>query len=91
MEEDSQRRSRSACPARANRERLLQKYLEGMKLEEPVNEIAERLAGLAPGDIEAICKAAARSAFGRSDRPNYIPPIRLSDFEHALKRVKVRI
>jgi len=40
-----------------------------------INRLVERVAGLSPADIEAICKTAVRNALGRSARDNYIPPL----------------
>jgi transitional endoplasmic reticulum ATPase len=77
-------------PGPANRERLLQKYLDGIQIDIAISAIAERLAGLAPADIEAICKAAIRNAFGRSERDNSIPPLVLADFERAIQRVAIQ-
>src|SRR5579871_156619 len=78
-------------PGPANRERLLRKYLDGMKLDVAMDRMVERLAGLAPADIEAICKAAVRNAFGRSDRDNYIPPLIWDDFDRAIQRVAIHL
>lgn len=75
------------APSQANRERLLRKYLEGRELDFKIERLAERLAGLAPADLEAICKSAVRRAFGRSERDDVIPPLVWDDFEHAIKRV----
>jgi transitional endoplasmic reticulum ATPase len=75
------------APSQANRERLLRKYLEGRELDFKIERLAERLAGLAPADLEAICKSAVRRAFGRSERDDFIPPLMWEDFEHAIKRV----
>jgi transitional endoplasmic reticulum ATPase len=77
-------------PGPANRERLLRKYLDRIQIEVAISAIAERLAGLAPADIEAICKAAVRNALGRSERDNSIPPLVLADFERAIQRVAIR-
>lgn len=77
-------------PGPANRERLLRKYLDGIQSDVAINRIVERLAGLAPADIEAICKAAVRNAFGRSERDNYIPPLVWDDFERAIQRVAIQ-
>jgi transitional endoplasmic reticulum ATPase len=76
-------------PGPANRERLLRKYLDGVQFEVAINRLVERLAGLSPADLEAICKAAVRNALGRSERDNYIPPLVWDDFEHAIRRVVV--
>jgi transitional endoplasmic reticulum ATPase len=75
------------APGQANRERLLKAYLKDIKLDIQIDRIAERLAGLAPADIEAVCKSAVRRAFGRNDRDDSIPPLIWDDFEHAIKRV----
>ena len=77
-------------PGPANRERLLRKYLDGIQVDVAISAVAERLAGLAPADIEAICKAAVRNAFGRSERDNSIPPLILADFERAIQRVAIQ-
>jgi transitional endoplasmic reticulum ATPase len=77
-------------PGPANRERLLRKYLDGIQLDIAISAVAERLAGLAPADIEAVCKAAVRNAFGRSERDNSIPPLILADFERAIQRVAIQ-
>ena len=75
------------APGQANRERLLRMYLKDVTLDIGIDRVAERLAGLAPADIEAVCKSAVRRAFGRSDRDDSIPPLIWDDFEHAIKRV----
>jgi len=77
-------------PGPANRERLLRKYLDGIQVDVAISAVAERLTGLAPADIEAICKAAVRNAFGRSERDNSIPPLVLADFERAIQRVAIQ-
>jgi transitional endoplasmic reticulum ATPase len=77
-------------PGPANRERLLGKYLDGSQIDVAVDLLVERLAGLSPADIEAICKAAVRNAFGRSDRADQIPPLTLGDFERAVQRVTIQ-
>src|SRR5579872_4849411 len=56
------------APGQANRERLLRMYLKDVKLDVRIDRVAERLTGLAPADIEAVCKSAVRRAFGRRDR-----------------------
>jgi transitional endoplasmic reticulum ATPase len=75
------------APGQANRERLLRMYLKDLRIDVRIDRLAERLAGLAPADIEAVCKSAVRRAFGRSDRDDSIPPLIWDDFEHAIKRV----
>jgi hypothetical protein len=68
----------SSTPDPTNRERLLRKYLDGIHLDVAISSVAERLAGLAPADIEAICKAAVRKAFGRSEPDTSIPRLVLA-------------
>jgi transitional endoplasmic reticulum ATPase len=75
------------APGQEGRERLLRKYLKNRELEFKIERMAERLAGLAPADIEAICKSAIGRAFGRSERDDYIPPLNCEDFEKAIKKV----
>ena len=77
-------------PGPANRERLLRKYLNGIQLDVALATVGERLAGFAPADIEAICKAAIRNAFGRSECDNSITPLIWSDFERAIRRVAIQ-
>lgn len=74
-------------PGLANRERLLHRYLEGLQTECPLGRLADRLAGLSPADIEAVCKSAIRSAFGRATGDDRLPPLTWDDFEHGVKRV----
>ncbi len=77
-------------PGEANRERLLRKYLDNIQFDIAIDRLVERLAGLSPADIEAICKAAVRNAFGRTERDNYIPPLIWEDFERAIQRVSIQ-
>ena len=76
-------------PGPAGVERLLRKYLVTARLEPGVGleEVAARLAGLAPADLEAICNAAKRFAFNRAGDGDQLPPLAWSDFEKALERV----
>lgn len=74
-------------PSPANRERLLRKYLRDLTVQVDPTILVDRLAGLSPADLEAICKAAARHAFGRGDRDDHVPPLNFDDFEHAIRRV----
>jgi transitional endoplasmic reticulum ATPase len=76
-------------PGPANRERLLRKYLDRIDLDVAIQGIAERLAGLSPADIEAVCKAAVRNALGRSDQNDRIPRLIWDDFERAIRRVAI--
>jgi transitional endoplasmic reticulum ATPase len=74
-------------PGPANRERLLRKYLQGLSTTLDIAALAERLGPVSPADIEAICKAAARRAFGRGTSDDSVPPLVEDDFDHAIKRV----
>jgi transitional endoplasmic reticulum ATPase len=78
-------------PGGANRERLLRKYLDNIQFDIAIDRLVERLAGLSPADIEAICKAAVRNAFGRTERDSYIPPLIWEDFERAIQRVSIQL
>ena len=78
-------------PGPANRELLLRKYLDGIQMDVAAGRIVETLAGLSPADIEAVCKAAVRNAFGRSDREDHILPVTMDDFERAVQRVTVHL
>ena len=78
-------------PGPANRELLLRKYLDGIQMDVATGRIVDTLAGLSPADIEAVCKAAVRNAFGRSDREDHIPPLTMGDFERAVQRVTVHL
>jgi transitional endoplasmic reticulum ATPase len=77
-------------PGPAGVELLLRKYLVSARLEDSlrVEQVAARLAGLAPADLEAICNTAKRLAFNRADQADQLPPLAWSDFEKALERVK---
>lgn len=74
-------------PGQANRARLLRRYLQDLTIDCDLELVAERLSGLSPADIEAVCKSAARRAFGRGDDDDRVPPLSWEDFEHAIKRV----
>jgi transitional endoplasmic reticulum ATPase len=74
-------------PGPANRERLLRKYMQGLSTALDLAALAERLGPISPADIEAICKSAARRAFGRGTSDDSVPPLVEDDFDHAIKRV----
>jgi transitional endoplasmic reticulum ATPase len=69
---------------------LLGFYLKGIRLEAglTIEEIAKRLNGLAPADLQAICMAAKRMAFNRIANSDQLPPLNRSDFEKATERVR---
>jgi transitional endoplasmic reticulum ATPase len=77
-------------PETAQRVRLLGLYLKGARLEPglTVEEIAKRLRGLAPADLQAICTAAKRMAFNRMANSDQLPPLNWSDFDRATERVR---
>ncbi len=78
-------------PGRAGRERLLRRYLEGVPLESGlgVTQIADRLEGSAPADIEAVCQTAKRFALMRVGEGQAFPPISFGDFEMAIQRIRM--
>jgi transitional endoplasmic reticulum ATPase len=80
-------------PETAQRVQLLSLYLKGARLEPglTVEDIANRLNGLAPADVQAICTAAKRMAFNRIANSDQLPPLNLSDFEKATERVRGEI
>jgi transitional endoplasmic reticulum ATPase len=77
-------------PGRSGAERLLRKYLVNARLGPALQleQVADRLVGLAPADLEAICNTAKRFAFNRVDEGHEVPPLIWSDFEKAVQRVK---
>jgi transitional endoplasmic reticulum ATPase len=77
-------------PETAQRVHLLGLYLKGARLEPglTVEDIARRLTGLAPADLQAICTAAKRMAFNRIANSDQLPPLNWSDFETATERVR---
>ncbi len=78
-------------PGTAGRERLLRRYLESVPLESGlgVSQIAERMEGLAPADIEAVCQAAKRVALMRAGEGQSFPPLSSKDFELAIHRIRM--
>ncbi|MGB8769771.1 MAG: ATP-binding protein, partial [Candidatus Korobacteraceae bacterium] len=77
-------------PDSAQRVRLLGLYLKGVRLEAglTIEDVAKRLNGLAPADLQAICTAAKRLAFNRIANSDQLPPLNWSDFERAAERVR---
>ncbi len=77
-------------PGPAGVERLLTRYLGKTRLEPSlgVAQVAARMAGLAPADIEAICNTAKRFAFNRAGQGDELPPLSWLDFEKAVRRIK---
>ncbi len=70
--------------------RLLRKYLSNVLLEPGMHleQLAERMAGLAPADLEAISNTAKRFAFNRTGEDVELPPLLWADFEKAIQRVR---
>jgi transitional endoplasmic reticulum ATPase len=79
-----------APPLTAQRVQLLSLYLNGTRLEPElgVRQIAERLNGFAPADLQAICTAAKRMAFNRAAQADQLAPLSWSDFDKAIERVR---
>lgn len=76
-------------PGPVSRERLLREYLDGAPLEPgfEISQIAHRMEGLAPADIEAVCQVAKRFALMRiGDSPGF-PALSPKDFEMAIERI----
>jgi transitional endoplasmic reticulum ATPase len=77
-------------PDTEERAQLLSRYLKGAGLEPglTIENIAKRLIGLAPADLQAICTAAKRMAFNRIADSDQLPPVSWSDFEKSTERVR---
>ena len=72
--------------------RLLERHLDGVPLVDPLTKgiLAERLAGVSPADLEAICNSAKRMAMRRmAHDADSLPPLSWDDFSEAMKRVQV--
>ncbi len=82
-------------PDEAGCRRLLARYLAGVRLADGLREedLASRLNGIAPADLEAVCSSAKRMAMRRmaADDAEELPPLTSEDFADALKRVQVRV
>ena len=80
-------------PHESGYQRLLSKHLEGIRLVEglSVELLAERLKGISPADLDAICNSAKRMAMRRmAEGAEELPPLVWSDFTDAMKRVQVQ-
>jgi transitional endoplasmic reticulum ATPase len=77
-------------PETAQRVQLLGLYLKGVQLEPrlSIDDIAKRLNGLAPADLQAICTTAKRMAFNRIANSDQLPPLNSSDFDMATERIR---
>ncbi|MCI0622105.1 MAG: AAA family ATPase [Acidobacteria bacterium] len=80
-----------SLPGPAGRERLLRRYLDGAPLEPGlgIEQIASRMEGLAPADIEAVCQAAKRLALTRAGDGQSFPRFSSRDFEMAVQRIRM--
>ena len=79
-------------PETDQRTLLLDRYLKGARLAPGLttNEIADRLSGMSPADLQAISITAKRMAFNRLDAGDQLPPLNWNDFEMAVERVRGR-
>ncbi len=80
-------------PHESGYQRLLSKHLDGIRLVEglSVELLAERLKGISPADLEAICHSAKRMAMRRmAEDAEQLPPLVWNDFTEAMKRVQVQ-
>ena len=80
-------------PNQAGYKRLLKRHLDGIRLVEGLSEelLAERLSGVSPADLEAICNSAKRMAMRRMvHHEEDLPPLAWTDFTEAMKRVQVQ-
>jgi transitional endoplasmic reticulum ATPase len=79
-------------PDEAGCRRLLARHLTGVRLADGLGavDLANRLKGVSPADLEAVCSSAKRMAMRRMPNDaNELPPLTLGDFAEALKRVRV--
>jgi len=77
-------------PDADQRAQLLSLYLKGARLEPglTIGDIAQRLSGTSPADLQAISTAAKRMAFNRLNIGDQLPPLNWSDIEMAVERVR---
>jgi transitional endoplasmic reticulum ATPase len=81
-------------PDQAGYKRLLKRHLAGVRLVDGLSDdlVAERLSGVSPADLEAICNSAKRMAMRRMAHDgDDLPPLAWSDFTEAMKRVRVQV
>jgi transitional endoplasmic reticulum ATPase len=74
-------------------QRLLTKHLDSVQLVDglSVELLAERLKGISPADLDAICNSAKRMAMKRmTEDAEELPPLVWNDFTEAMKRVQVQ-
>ena len=78
-----------SLPDTDQRTQLLNRYLQGTRLVPGLttNDIADRLTGMSPADLQAISITAKRMAFNRLNAGDQLPPLNWNDFEMAVERV----
>jgi transitional endoplasmic reticulum ATPase len=82
-----------SVPDKAGYGRLMDKHLSGIRLDRSlsVDELVERLNGVSPADLEAICNSAMRVSMNRmAEGTEQLPPLIWDDFAEAMRRVQVR-
>jgi SpoVK/Ycf46/Vps4 family AAA+-type ATPase len=80
-------------PHESGYQRLLTKHLDGIRLVGglSVELLAERLKGISPADLEAVCQSAKRMAMRRmAEDAEELPPLVWNDFTEAMKRIQVQ-
>ena len=80
-------------PHESGYQRLLRKHLDRVRLVDglSVELLVERLKGVSPADLEAICHSAKRMAMRRmAEDAEELPPLIWNDFTEAMKRVQVQ-
>jgi len=80
-------------PSAAGYNKLLRKYLRKARFDRSltIEQVAERMTGISPADLEAICSTAKRFAMHRmAEDAQELPPLVWDDFERAIERVQVR-
>jgi transitional endoplasmic reticulum ATPase len=80
-------------PHEGGYQRLLTKHLDGIRLVDGLSFelLAERLKGISPADLDAICNSAKRMAMRRmTEDAEELPPLVWNDFTEAMKRVQVQ-
>ena len=81
-------------PDAAGCRRLLMRYLDGVRLAEELcqEDLVQRLSGISPADLEAVCSSAKRIAMRRMlTDTEALPPLNWDDFSGALKRVQAHV
>jgi transitional endoplasmic reticulum ATPase len=80
-------------PDIAGYHKLVERYMGRARLTDglTMEHVIERLQGVSPADLEAICKSAKRFAMRRlPEDGTELPPLEWDDFAQAMKRVQVQ-